>query len=249
MLCFTIPYEKSGRHGYRGVQITAGLEEYISKRVSDRYRDVRGAQEIAERFSALPHTDFESMVEMLLLRREFSDPGIAETLAECFLEDYGRAKFPYVSARDSKNPKSSQAGADLVGFSYMNESVCFLFGEVKFSRESDRPPTVVVKEQGGLMVQLRRLDSEETKDDLIVWLAQKMRGGDMDDYRRALESYHNDPTNTRIVGVLARTTSADNRDLLAPFEQLTKDTRSQYLEMVAIYVGQDGLAPGGGVGK
>ena len=243
MLCFDINYEKSGKHGYRGIQVTAGMSKYVSERVSRRYHDVQGSREIAERFSALSHTEFEDMTKSLHLKREYDEYGIAEAFVECFLEDYCHAKFPYVSARDNKNPRAYQTGADLVGFFYTKDRVYFLFGEVKLSHETKYPPTVTRKKPRGLVEQLKNFGSDEARSNLILWFAQKMlRSDDREDYYRAWRFYNKDKTRFKIVGAIVRTVNPKPRDLDGLFVQLAPHMPSQHFEMIAIYVNKSDLA-------
>ena len=67
---------------------------------------------------------------------------MGESLAECFLEDYEGASFPYPYSRDQRNPLASPAGPDLAGYADGGETV-FLFGEVKTTGDKSRPPGVV----------------------------------------------------------------------------------------------------------
>ena len=243
MLCFDTIDKKPGKHGYSVIQVTTGLGRYISERVSSRYHDVPGAREIAERFSALSYTEFEDMTKSLNLKRGYEEYGIAEALVECFLEDCGDARFPYLSARDNKNPRASQTGPDLVGFFYpTKDKVCFLFGEVKLSHEARSPPTVTRKKKTGLVDQLKNLGVDEKRDDLIQWLAQKMlRSDDCEDYCRAWRFYNRDKTRFKIVGVLVRTVTPDSWTLEALFDQLDPHIPSQYFEMITMYVNKNDL--------
>lgn len=225
----------------------AGLAEYASTRVFDRYHDVRRAQEIAEQFSALSHTGFEDVTKQMSLKRDNEGHSVAEALVECFLEDYGYAKFPYVAARDNKNPNTSQNGADLMGFFRPQNSVYFLFGEVKFSGEAKYPPTVVTKSDE-LITQLQSINSDaDQRDNLIKWLAQKVSGTDhWSDYLQAYELYYKDETKIKIVGALVRTVMPDPRDVVSIFEQIVCNIRSEYFEMVAIYVDRNDMMLAGG---
>lgn len=247
MLSFDTVYKKLGKYGYRGIYVKAGLAEYASTRVYDRYHDVRRAQEIAEQFSALSHTGFDDIIKRMSLRRDNREYSIAEALAECFLEDYGYAKFPYVAARDNKNPKTHQNGADLVGFFYLQNFVYFLFGEVKFSGETKYPPTVVRK-SGQLMTQLQDIDSNaDQRDNLITWLAQKVSRTDhWNNYLQAYELYYKDETKIKIIGALVRSVDHNPKDIVGVFEQIICNLRSEYFEMVAIYVDKDDMMLAGG---
>ena len=65
----------------------------------------------------------DSVRRILSHEREPEDWRVGEAVAECYLRDHRSCSFPWPAGRDQKNPDSSPAGADLVGFQETDRSV------------------------------------------------------------------------------------------------------------------------------
>ena len=97
-----------------------------------------------------------------------------------------------------KDCKGQPAWADLSGFVSEQGQVCFLFGEVKSSRDPSSPPNVLYG-RSGLNDQLERLCAAKDHWSLIKWLRSRCTTEqDVVLYREALHRY----IDTRKLGVL-----------------------------------------------
>ena len=213
-----------------------GFDEYLAGRVRERYYDVEGTKELIEGFSSTGTTDFA--IEKLKSAASYSPPmeswRVGESLSECFLEDYRNAKFPYRPRRDLKNPDSSPAGADLLGYFCRNGKMLFLFGEVKTSAEQRHPPSVAVI----LMKQLEDLKLDRNRMNLIAWIFFKVHNlkdenPKKENFMEALDSYSKEIVKT--VGVLIRDMPPDERDVKHIFAQLEKDQQTP-VELLVLYL-------------
>ena len=215
-----------------------GFDVYLAGRVRERHYDIGGRDRLIEDFSDVYTTGFgpEELESTVPDSRPTEPWNIGESFAECFLEDHRSAKFPYHTMRDLKNPNASPAGADLAGYFYQNDTVLFLFGEVKTSAEEKHPPSVVES----LRTQLEKLESGSSVRNLIYWLAGKVQHLNADDpdkqnFAKAACSYANGEI--KIVGVLVMGTSPDRRDVERMFERLKRGLQQQILlELLALYL-------------
>ena len=229
-----------GRRTCRGIEIgRKGFGQYISERVEPLLADPEGMQ----------------MVEQVLARAESSgfkvpalDPlrtpvcihseswRVGEALAERYLRDFEKASFPYPRLRDERNPYASSAGPDLVGYTEDGGDVMFLFGEVKATSETTRPPGVVRK----LRIQVELLLSKQGTTHLVHYLIKKAETGSAEHDRRrndeALKSYVTSKWVT--AGVVISDQKPDERGLKAAFARLEKSSGpgEGRLRLVALYV-------------
>ena len=208
-----------------------GLDVYLSDRVRKRHYGHNLINKMVEEFLDLRSTGFGN--DGLAKIRPYPEPWqVGESFSECFLEDYKCANFPYPNWSNLKNQNASPAGADLVGYDHQNDSVVFLFGEVKTTGQTCRLPSVV----GALKTQLLNLESPKTSQQLLLWLGGKNKTLEgRQNFGRALKSYVNGIF--KIVGILIRDTVPDKHDLERTFIYLVNALRpTTNLEMLAIYL-------------
>lgn len=217
-----------------------GFESYMRGRVGPRHLDLAGAEIIRSMFGRVGTSGFEDSTADNLLSTSSSEAEpwqVGEPLAECYLEDYEGALFPYPYSRDVKSERASHAGADLVGYSLGGpdgESAMFLFGEVKTSGEEHRPPRAAGKlaDQltslclpGAQKALVRRLSfkAAERKDPKLVKL-----------HRESASSYS--AGKFRLAGVLIRDLEADRSDIDAAFAKVLKSRCAERLDMISLYL-------------
>lgn len=218
-----------GTHHCSGISVHInGLAEYMHDRVRKRHYGLYFINE----FPNIRSTGFKAD-QIGAIRLNPEPWSVGETFSECLLEDYKDARIPYPGWLDLKNQYASSTGADLVGFDYSNDSVLFLFGEVKTSAQTRRPPSVV----HDLKRQLHTLESLETTQQLVQWLGLKIKTQkDRRDFSRALMSYTAGYM-FKIVGVLIRDTAPDEGDLMRTFTYLADVLRpTMRLDMLAVYL-------------
>ena len=109
------------------------LEQALTSDVADIVHDLAGRELLAEILEGIAGTDFDDAQIRTLL-----DPAVApedwrvgEALAQAFLAAHRNCRFPWPASRDLRNPVSSPAGTDLVGFVTFTDETLFAFGEVK----------------------------------------------------------------------------------------------------------------------
>ena len=73
---------------------------------------------------------------------------VGEALAQAFLAAHRNCTFPWPASRDLRNPVSSPAGTDLVGFVDFDRGGLFAFGEVKTSTQQQWPPSLIYGRHG-----------------------------------------------------------------------------------------------------
>ena len=234
-----------GRMGYEGLNIEAGgFSSYMYERVSSRFYDLEGAQNLADMVGSIPGFDTANLVTRFLDNAEPQGWKIGEKFGECYLEDYREASLLYNSSRDVKNPKSSPTGADLVGLITIENRTVFLFGEIKTSKDKRQPPRLVYGE-GGLICQLNRTKSQkEVRWELVKWLGHKLV--DLDDsdlgkisYKKTAQSYI---TSSRpefmIFGVMVRdvVVAPQERDLAPVLRSIKETDDGAHLELLALYI-------------
>ena len=236
-LAYTIPDPEYVAKGQ--VVRPDGFDAYMHDRVGPKHLDAHGAEIIRGMFGRVGMTGFEKSVLDVLLSPSPSAKQpwrVGESLAECFLEDYEEALFPYPYSRDVKDERASHAGADLVGYSLggPNGETMFLFGETKTSGEPRRPPRVA----RSLGDQLDALCSPKVQKTLVRRLT--FRADAQGDQRlRALHvesmlSYR--ARKFRLVGVLIRYPNADRKDLEAAFDRAKASRCARRLDLISLYL-------------
>ncbi len=166
---------------------------------------------------------------------------VGEALAECVLQqDSGREiHWPWNTVQDRRTPRASLPGADLVGFYRENDSVLLLFGEVKTSSDTKKPPKVM-NDGSGMIWQLEqiatRLDIQHT---LLKWLYARCQSAPYRDlYKKAVSRYlKSEGRELLLVGVLIRDTEPSELDLKSRVEVLSKIlVKPTRIEFIAWYL-------------
>jgi len=228
---------------YKGlIFINDNFKKYLNNRVSKRFYDIENTKELVkEAKDSLPETGFdeEKLIEIFKSQREPKNWLIGETLAECLLEDNSICRFHYDYSRDAKNPNTNQTGADLVGFSDVNEETYFTFGEVKTSSDKNSPPKVLYG-RTGMVKQIEDLkDLDKKRKALVRWLWNKamyIRGQFYSDCKKALRNYIENGNKIKLIGVLVRDTDVTKRDLHARAKALNNNIPDEMdIELFAIY--------------
>lgn len=166
---------------------------------------------------------------------------IGEAMAEVILEENFQCRFHWNELRDSRNPKGNKTGADLVGFVECENSVLFLFGEVKTSSETaSRPPQVMTKADG-IENQLKDLYSNRKKRQvLITYLKSKTMTLAADnsfkkDFDLALRTYYVSE-HYQLIGVLVRDIISDEMDVSVSYNRIKSTILNPVgLKLVALY--------------
>ena len=248
MLSIEIAYENTNKWSvYQGIVLKDGFSEYLSSRVSTRFYDIEGTESLIEEFIDIASTGFEErlLIDIFSISSPIDDWKIGEALAECYLEDFEKARFYYPSSRDAKNPKANLQGADLVGFIDVDEkTTIFLFGEVKTSRDKNSPPQVMYS-RSGMIDQLRNIkNNSDSLNSLIRWLGFKVKALSDDDpfkkdYQKALKVYFIEGAKHRyfLFGILIRDTEPKDTDLKSRYESLKSDLSEEVqLKLTALYI-------------
>lgn len=200
----------AGGHACEGWSYGRGFGEYVRTRVRDRCADRPGTADLLKRMQERAPGFGSARMAKVLAAEPPGEPWRAgECIAECFLEDQKGASLP--NPRREKNPKASQAGADLVGVSREKGGALFLFGEVKTTGSDSSPPRAA----GRMVSQLQEIASSESKrSGLIRWLGFRALGSDLEkEFAAAASSYHKG--RYMIVGALIRDTKPRKSDVSA----------------------------------
>lgn len=220
--------EDSDKVSYYGYSfIKDSFKKYIVSRVKPKIIDEDWNQElvnIAIELTGFSADNFDGIFEN---RKKHSCWRIGEAVAECVLEDSGRARFYYDSCRDLKNPNANNTGADIVGFCDIDGETLFLFGEVKTSNSPSSPPSVVYG-RTGMIEQLKGLQTDENKrNNLVKWITSKTKllpKAFENDLSKALCTYiKSNRKKVQLVGVLVRDTEPNELDLKNRAKSLEKN--------------------------
>ena len=163
---------------------------------------------------------------------------IGEAIAISYLEEHQNCQIPWPISRDKRIPKASLPGTDLVGFYTINQSIYFLFGEVKTSNELNSPPGVMNGKKG-LTQQLLRLNNLfEVREQLITYLAFKSTDSDWENkFFAALSRYRKDSTDFKLNGVLIRDTKPNSKDLQSCRDKLVSSCAPKTnVELLGLYL-------------
>jgi hypothetical protein len=217
-----------------------GLTSILRERVLEVLADTAGRAEVGTFLAELPETSFgQERLEAILKEPPTLEPWrICEALAEVFLVDARECNFPWPAGRDLKNPKSSPAGADLVGFTQDDAGDRFAFGEVKTSSAEDTPPSLMFG-RSGLISQLEVLRDDETvKGHLVLYLAFRASHASwIDAFQASARRYLADPTDVALFGVLVRDVPPNELDLKSRAAALAKgQPTSASVELRAKYL-------------
>ncbi len=241
-------YEKTNKwSAYQGVVLKDDFYKYLSSRVRVRFYDIAGTEALIEEFKNLSSTGFEEqlLINIFSTSSPIEDWKIGEALAECYLEDFEKARFYYPYSRDAKNPEANLQGADLVGFIDVDEeTTLFLFGEVKTSGDRKSPPQVMYG-SSGMIEQLRSIkNNPDLRKSLIRWLGFKTKALSDDDsfkedFQKALRRYLKEGVKYKyfLYGILIRDTNPKDTDLSSRYESLKSDlSQGAQLKLVALYI-------------
>lgn len=220
-----------------GWQISDGdARAALSDRVKSRIDDHSGKQDIIDAVKDLELTSFETENLKEVLESPPAETwAIGEAFAECYLEDHHNCSFPWYVGRDSKNPKGSLPGADLVGFVLSGDGKMFTFGEVKTSESPETPPKVMYG-RTGMVTQIESLSDDRSKvSALIRYLGYRHKNTDWElDYQSAMKRYLKDTGEYSLFGVLVRTTTPNKKDIESRAKQLAKKNHS-YTTLLCLY--------------
>lgn len=225
----------------RGMTCAVERMDALLRSIADRVFDREG-REIARRLlTEAATTEFATERVTAILQ---SDPPVedwraGEGLAEVYLEEEHRCRFPWPTLRDLRNWRASGAGADLVGFHATDSGLRLAFGEVKTSTEARWPPGVASSRSGGLVHQLEELrGSEGTQQTLLRYLAVRADGAEWQgDFQEAAGRYLEDPRNLSLFGVLVRDVEPRSDDLASRAQSLaTGVSEHTSIYLAAIYL-------------
>lgn len=224
----------------RGIMYnSADLETALAERLPPIINDEPGKNVLASVLAGLATTSFaeQGIKRILSAKRQPEDWRVGEAIAEAYLVDHRNCYFPWPSGRDLKNPDGSPPGADLVGFEEQTKTR-FAFGEVKTSQQELWPPSAMTGRHG-LSKQIEGLrDSLDTKEDLIRYLGFRAQNSSWETkYKKAAQTYVNDPTDVALHGIMVRDVKPDEKDLRSRCIALgNKKPTHTSIEMRAIYL-------------
>lgn len=204
-------------------------------------RDETGSSEVETLLAGVATTDFAHATLQQVLRsdRQPEHWRIGEAIAESYLVEHRDCEFPWPGGRDLKNPESSPAGTDLVGFQQPDgASARFSFAEVKTSTHSAYPPSLM-HGRHGLKQQLDDLrDSAEVKDGLVKYLGLHAPGRTwVATYRQAASRYIHDRSDVIIFGVLVRDVDPNHLDCSGRANKLSQQCPAlTVIELLALYL-------------
>jgi len=230
----------------RGLSYTdAELEEALRGDVADVVYDTAGTTAVADLLASVATTEFESdeLKRILETPPAPEDWRVGEALAQVFLSQHRNSHFPWPSSRDLRNPVSSPAGTDLVGFSESSDPR-FAFGEVKTSGQKEWPPSLMYGRHG-LKKQMEDLrDSYEVRDALFRYLALHAKGAAWEEkFKKAAASYLKSKTNVVLFGVLIRDVDPLPDDLKARATALADACPADMtIELYGLYMPADSIA-------
>ncbi|SNX54498.1 hypothetical protein [Thermoanaerobacterium sp. RBIITD] len=212
---FCTDMNKVSYYGYSFIDNS--FKDYLVNKVKPKLDDEDWTQELLNTAVEVTGFSADNFAGIFENRGSYSCWRIGEVVAECVLEDSGKARFYYDSCRDLKNPNAHNTGADIVGFCDINDETLFLFGEVKTSNSPSAPPSVVYG-RTGMIEQLTDLQVKEDKrNNLIKWMTSKIKllpEKFKSDLGKALCAYTKSKRKkVQLVGVLVRDTHPDELDL------------------------------------
>jgi hypothetical protein len=178
-----------------------------------------------------------------------NDWRLGETLGREYLERRAKFKFPITATQDARNQNGSLPGTDYVGFRMCDDDVIrFAFGEVKTSRQDQRPPSVMWG-RGGMIGQLiDLLPDERGAWDQILYLGMRVEGTKWEDaFASAYASFDANNLDFEMVGVLIRPRPShtdEKKDLEVRCAALAKRlaTHQRGALLLGIYVGEKTFA-------
>lgn len=172
-----------------------------------------------------------------------------EALAEVWLNEHRECDFPWPFNRDLRHHRASLPGAELVGFTGIDDEARFAFGQVKTSKEVRHPPQVVNHGETSLINQMLQLrDDTNIKKTLTNYLLYRAIHDDAYSgqaraaTKRWLESGFMDIV---IFGVLVRDVVYSRDDLLSAATNLCEGChQATRIEFWALYLPAGSIPPG-----
>jgi hypothetical protein len=225
----------------RGIELSdAELDSALKDRLPAIIHDYQGQKNLNDLLVGLATTSFgeQRIKQVLMAEREIEDWRIGEAIGEAYLTDHRDCNFPWPSGRDLRNPESSPAGADLVGFEENRNHTRFAFGEIKTSRQEMWPPSAMTGRHG-LSRQLEPLrDSHDTKDNLVRYLGHRAANTSWTSkYVDAAKAYLQDHSDVTIHGLMIRDVDPKDKDLSGRCAALAqKLLAATSMELRAIYL-------------
>lgn len=150
----TVSYETNDKQAsWQGVSLVEGeaFDSFMTNEVASRLNDEEGGSEFETHLRGLANSGFASDSLNEILSAEILEErnwAIGEAMAEAYLTRNHNVTWPWNMKRDSRTPKASLPGADLVGFKTNGEDVRLVLGEVKTSGDVDTPPNVMYGRTG-----------------------------------------------------------------------------------------------------
>ena len=167
---------------------------------------------------------------------------VGEAFAEVILENHFSCRFHWNELRDARNPHGNKTGADLVGFIEVDDSVLFLFGEVKTSSEINNAPPQVMTNAHGIEKQLKDLYTANRKRQILIsYLKSKSTTLDSEhpfkvDFNRALVSYYQPDNKFQLIGVLVRDVEPRSSDVEISYNKISTEILDPIgLKLLALY--------------
>ena len=221
---------------------TEELDAALSGPVSSLLFDLEGTVDIEALLESLIETDFDSAELSRILNDKIppKDWEVGQAIAEAYLIHHRDSFFPWPVSRDSRKPKSSLPGADMVGFHGKDQETRFAFGEVKTSQEDRYPPQVVKYGEHPLNTQLMDLrDKQELRDKIVKYLGHRATQSDWKEtFKNATKNYiASEGKAVVIFGVLVRDVLPKSADLEATNLLLSQNCcKNTFVELLAIYL-------------
>ena len=236
-----------------GIGLRWSEEEYnaaMDGRVASVLFDDEGRADIGEILAGLAETEFEhaGLRRVLQGPDQVEDWRVGEAIAETYLTDHRSCTFPWPDGRDERKSGSSLPGADLVGFGVDRDGDCFVFGEVKTSREERYPPGTM-HGRTGLKKQLEDLrDRDAIRVDLVKYLGHRAGAASWRArFQRATKRYVSNPSDVQLYGILVRDVEPHQDDLQARVDDLDAGCpEGTVIELLALYLPRESLE---GIGK
>jgi hypothetical protein len=233
----------------RGYLFTdAELDAMLAEDVRPIVHDEAGAAELGALLAGVATTEFanQALGEVLNSAHDPEPWRVGEAIAEAYLVEHRHCEFPWLGGRDLKNPESSPAGTDLVGFQTQPppSSARFSFGEVKTSNHHEYPPSLMYGRHG-LKQQLEGLrDDPAVKDALVRYLGLHSYGRPwLGRFRQAASRYIHDRSDVAIFGVLVRDVSPNPLDCSGRAARLAHECPAlSAIELLALYLPADSIA-------
>jgi hypothetical protein len=248
-MTFNVVYEKENESkncSYVGFSFAKQyVVEHFPSEIRKKLIDYQGTIDLVRNFETVANTEFDKTI----LQATFSlEPTrierwrIGEAFGEFFLEQHFKIRFWYNHLRDLRNPCSSDAGADLVGFVDAGGETLFAFGEVKTSEDENSPPQVVYG-RTGLKNQIAELCTNQTAINYLVrYLGFKVRGLQKDDpfyvdFHKALTVYVKSRKRMHLLGLLVRDTACNHNDLSARYTEHEHTTpKDLVIRFIGLYI-------------